>query len=529
MRTRYKIFILLVTVTLVVGALTLLHWRDDNHAVFQLKSLFSNRALSTFSHSLPFVTDGTSVWYGGMALFAIIMIVLVFRAARRGGSHRPRGKRLIELKPPKVPAVKLRGSEMGAAKTDVESLLREELKRITELLQTKDSAITELENSVDGKQQLLQRRSEELDGYKSKVDSLTEQLADLRLAKERAENILQQERKKMKVLQSKESLITELEKSLTATQELLQSRSDESEALTFKVNTLTEQLTDLRLAKERAENVLQKELKKTKVLQSKDSAIVEPESSVSETIRALESEISEKQELLQTRTRELKAAKSKVNTLRERLAAMGSAKKQTEDVLQQQLKQKTELLLSKDATMKELQESSRATVQALEQRLNEKERLSKDRDLELAALGSESNMPGESGQQRKRAKSLLLQELQNRTELLQAKEIMVKELEERLNATVQALENTRSEVQRLTSQRNAESPEQPTKNGPAKAQAEGLRQPDRKGMNSKLLELGAAKARAAASLQVEKVKEVLETDEGWTEEHNAETRKKEPN
>src|SRR5215468_8155238 len=457
MRTRYKI--LLVTVTLVIGTLTLLHSRDDNDAILRLRSFFSNRALSTFDHSLPSVTNGTSVWYTGIALFSIIMIVLVFRAACRGGSRRLRGGRLIELKPPKIPAAKFRASEVGTAKTDAESVLRQELKRITELLQTKDSSITELENGLAGKQQLLQRRSEELDGYKSKTDSLTEQL------------------------------------------------------------------TDLRLAKERTESILQKGLKKTEVLQAKDFDGAEQESALTETVRALEKELSEKQEILQTRTTELKAAKSKINTLRERLAAMGSAKKQTEDVLQQQLKQKTELLQAKDAAMKELQESSTATAQALEQQLNEKEKLSKDRAEELKALGSDSNTPTEWGPGRKRAKSLLLQELQKRTELLQAKKTIVKELEERLNATVQALEKARDEVQRLTNQRNAESPDRPTKNGSAKEQAEGLRQSDRKGMNSKLLELGAAKARAA-SLEVEKAKEVRETDNEWSEERNTETRKK---
>src|SRR5262245_760108 len=459
MRTRYKIFILLVTVTLVVGMLTLSRSRDDNNVILRLRSLFSNRTLSTFGHSLPSVTVGTSVWYGGIALFAIVMILLVFRTARRGGSHRLTGGRLIELKPPKVPAARFRAGEIASAKTDVESLLREELKRITELLQTKDSSITELENGLAGKQQLLRRRSEELDGYKSKVDSLTEQL------------------------------------------------------------------TDLRLAKERTESILQKELKKTELLQAKDPGGAEQESALSETVRALENELGEKQEILQTRTRELKAAKSKVNTLRERIAATGWANKQTEDVLQQQLKQKTELLQAKDAAMTELQESSRATVQALEQQLNEKEKLSKDRAEELKALGSESITQTESGPGRKRAKNLLLQELQNRTELLQAKEIIVKELEERLHGTVQALENARDEVQRLTNQRNAESPDRPAKNGPAKEQAEGLRQSDRRGMNSKLLELGAAKARAA-SLEVEKAKEIRETDNEWSEERNTETRKK---
>ena len=165
---------------------------------------------------------------------------------------------------------------------------------------------------------------------------------------------------------------------------------------------------------------------------------------------------------------------------------------------------------------------------------------------------SEANSPTESGPARKRAKSLLLLELQNRTELLQAKEAIVKELEERLNATVHTLENARGEVKRLVNQRDA--------NGPAKERAEGLLQSDRKGMNSKLLELGAAKARAAASLQMEEAKErvgasdstleapgeiasrvpgqavspadkdeVLEAGDGRGEALNTDTRKKEPN
>ena len=146
---------------------------------------------------------------------------------------------------------------------------------MTHLLQEKDATITELENSLSGKQQLLQNRSQELDDLKSKVNALTEQITDFRLAKERAENVLQQELKKTKVLQAKDSIITGLENNLTVTQELLQERSQELDALKSKMNALTEQLTDFRLAKERAENMLQRELKKTEILQEKDSVIVE--------------------------------------------------------------------------------------------------------------------------------------------------------------------------------------------------------------------------------------------------------------
>ena len=319
------------------------------------------------------------------------------------------------------------------------------------------------------------------------------------------------------------------------------------------MNALTEQLTDLRLAKERAENVLQRELEKTNILQAKDSVIMELEDGLSGQVHALESELSEKQELLQTRSRELKAAKSKVNTLRERLTALGTAKKQTENVLQQQLKKKTELLQAKDAAMKELQESLSTRVHALEGQLKEKEKLLKDRDADLEVLGSETNSLTESGSARKRAQSLLLQELQNRTELLQAKDAVVKELQERLNTTVLALENARSELERLVKQRDAELSAQLPKNGPAKEQAEGLLRPDRKGMNSKLLELGAAKARTALSIKEEEAErgseanesamkepedqgvlladkdKVLESDDGRSEELNTEATKRDRN
>ena len=124
---------------------------------------------------------------------------------------------------------------------------------------------------------------------------------------------------------------------------------------------------------------------------------------MSGTVRALESALSEKQELLQSRSRELKAAKSKVNTLRERLAAIESAKKQTE-TLQQQLKQKTELLQSRSRHERTAGKLTRK-VQALENQIEEKEKLLNDRDAKLEAIGSEANVPNRIDPARKRAVS----------------------------------------------------------------------------------------------------------------------------
>jgi hypothetical protein len=90
MQNRSKILILLFTATLVMGALTLWHSSNDNDAVEQFRSLFSTSTLYDLKHFLPSVTDRTSLLYGGLSLFSVIVIFLVLRAARRNDSRRPR-------------------------------------------------------------------------------------------------------------------------------------------------------------------------------------------------------------------------------------------------------------------------------------------------------------------------------------------------------------------------------------------------------------------------------------------------------
>jgi hypothetical protein len=90
MQNRSTILLLLFTVTLAVGALTLWQSSNDNEAVERFRSLFSTSTVYDLKYSLPSVTDQASLLYGGISLFAIIVIVLVLRAARRDTSRRPR-------------------------------------------------------------------------------------------------------------------------------------------------------------------------------------------------------------------------------------------------------------------------------------------------------------------------------------------------------------------------------------------------------------------------------------------------------
>jgi hypothetical protein len=90
MQNRSKILILLFTATLVVGALTLWHSGNDNDAVESFRALFSISTLYSLKYLLPSITDRTSLLYGGLSLFSLIMILLVLGAVRRNNSRRPR-------------------------------------------------------------------------------------------------------------------------------------------------------------------------------------------------------------------------------------------------------------------------------------------------------------------------------------------------------------------------------------------------------------------------------------------------------
>ena len=95
MQNRSTTLILLFTVTLAVGVLTLWHSSNDTEAVERFRSLFSTSTVYDLKHSLPSVVDYSllsvvdrgSLLYGGISLFAIIMIVLVLWAARRAASR----------------------------------------------------------------------------------------------------------------------------------------------------------------------------------------------------------------------------------------------------------------------------------------------------------------------------------------------------------------------------------------------------------------------------------------------------------
>ena len=97
MQNRSKFLILLFTVTLAVGALAWPATRDSE-AVENFHSLFSTRTVYELKQSMPSVVDSSSLVpvidlpslvYGGISLFAIILSVMIVRAACRTASRVP--------------------------------------------------------------------------------------------------------------------------------------------------------------------------------------------------------------------------------------------------------------------------------------------------------------------------------------------------------------------------------------------------------------------------------------------------------
>jgi DNA repair exonuclease SbcCD ATPase subunit len=142
-------------------------------------------------------------------------------------------------------------------------------------------------------------------------------------------------------------------------------------------------MADVASVKEHLETLLQQELeKKTKILQSKDSAFKELQTNLSAKVHDLETQLGAKNAFLNQRNAELDA-------LTAQLTKMGSSKKEVEALLRQELAKMTELLEAKDATIGELEESLNRAVEGLRNRLREQETLLKSRDETIEALRSE--------------------------------------------------------------------------------------------------------------------------------------------
>ena len=296
-------------------------------------------------------------------------------------------------------AVKNQVAELSASKEQSKRALQDELRKRNELLQEKEgdakaleSRLAEkvhaLENELTERKELLDGRETELAALEAKVAGLTSQLNVAGTAKDQSTRSLQEElRKRNALLQEKDAAakslearftdnIRSLERELKQRQELLTGREAELAALTAKISTLTTQLADAGTLNDQAARLLREDVrKKNDLLLSKETAMKGLEQRLTGTVRSLESQLNEKQELLSTRELELEALMSKVSSLAGQVGELEAARERSERLLQEEVREKTALLEVKESSIGEIEERLSGRVKALERQLSDKQQL----------------------------------------------------------------------------------------------------------------------------------------------------------
>lgn len=381
--------------------------------------------------------------------------------------------KLLKRREEELEALETQLAEKSAAQSRVESLLEEELKKGQQSLQVKESVISDLGKRLKGEIDALQiqlseqrsqvqNRSTEAAELKAEVNALTARLADAASAKERLESQrLDELKKQTQALQAKDAAIKKIEERahvavrdvagrLAEKEKLLKDRDAELLALRSRVHALAETGS----AKQQSQSLLQQELKSlTEALRAKDAAIKKLETNLGAKNQTLEAQLSEKEALLQSRSTELDSLKGEAKVLAGRLVDAASAKERAENLLQQELKKRSDLLRSKDSALQEAEENLLAKVRTLENQLGERDAFLRERDAQMGDLRTQLAKMGSSNEE---ARRMLADELKKLKPVLAAKDASIKALEEKWTATVRPLEEQLGGQETLLQQRAAQ-------------------------------------------------------------------------
>jgi DNA repair exonuclease SbcCD ATPase subunit len=376
-----------------------------------------------------------------------------------------------------VKAISLRLSEMAAAKVRAEETLQEVLRKekqqreadradFRERQEHQDKEINLLATQVKERDEFLKNRAGEIRALKQDVRTVTLRLEEINAAKERNEALLQkglQEEKQQR--EAKELAGRELEErygkqvqslttQLSEKDAFLARRDDEIKSLEIQVNSLAEQINKVGSAKEQAASLLQQKLRKEKeVLQASDSAIKEIEESFQARIRSLEDQLSAKQELVGGRDREVAALTSEVASLNQRVTELSAASEHAESLFQEAVKERADLLQSKDAGIKRVEEDLAEKLRRLESQLREKEELLHSRETQIDAF---KNQLDDLASSKEHAARTLQDDLRQKTELLDEKAAAMAALEERFSTRIHTLESALIEKQEIVEAREAQ-------------------------------------------------------------------------
>src|SRR5437867_1563218 len=585
MRTREKVVVLLLLAALILCALIFFAFRDNEVEANRFRWLLANNLKYSLSSPGRFVDElpAAGLVYGGLAIFAVVMAIIVLKMVRDGeiqalrrhllnlraeknqtesllqeevwkGKHERQARDsvrkdlessidkielLISELNEKEKLLKARDTELMAAKSSAldyadsapskdpaERLLREELKKKTEMLQSSNSTINELQQRLSAKTRLwesqlrekdglLKGREQELDGLRTEIVDLGGRLGEMEAAKKRAEDLLHEElQQKKEVLEANDLAMRTEEKRLSEKIRILESQVSEKERLLrtrdTEMNGFRRQLSELDAAKEQMESRFQEELGKLdQDRRAKEDIINDLEQRLGTSLHGLRNEVGEKDLLLQARDGELKALNSEVKAISLRLSEMAAAKVRAEESLGEELRKEKHQREADKTVFREKEEHLDKEIHLLTAQLNERNEALKSRDGDIKSLKQEVKAVAlrldELNAAKERTEALLQKELQEEKQQREAKELASRDLEERYGKQVQSLKTQLGEKDAFLARRNEEIKS-------LKIQVDSLAE--------QLSKVGSAKERAASLLQqkLRTEKEVLQASDSAIKE-----------
>jgi|GEM_PF-782389 len=492
MRTGHKVLLILIALTMVLGAIVYFNMKGNNVEAGYMRWAIANNISLFLASPMKYLagesgSGGTSpMLYIGIGGIGLVFMLIMLKFT--GDSE--------------TVALRKRVKELDAAKNEAERALQEQVWKGKTDRQAKESAMRDLESSIDKieillnelseKERLLKVRESELVSLKNDPTARAAAVPGRGNDRMLAEEL----RKKTEALQARDAAIKDLEQRLSAKtaqwenqlrekERQIKGREGELEGLRYQINDLTEQLTDMETARKRTEERLQEEARRRReLIEANESAAKAEEQRLGEQIRLLEGHLVERDKLLKNRDAE-------IHQFRRQLDEMAAAKAQTEKSLQEQLGQADQWQRAKDAAVRELEQRYGATVQALKTEVGEKDLLLEVRDGEINALKSEikaiAGRVGELAAAKERAETAL-EEARRKEETRGDRDVASRELEERYSAELAELTDQLRDRDGILQARDSEL---------------SALKADVKTLQDKLASLATAKERSEGALQEE--------------------------
>jgi len=516
MRTGHKLLLILIALSLVLGAIVYFNMQGNNvEAGYMRWAIANNISLFLASPVKYLVGDSASggssspmlyIGIGGIGL-VFMLIMLKFTGDSETVSLRKRVK------------------ELDAAKNEAERALQEQVWKGKTDRQAKESAVKDLESSIDKieillnelgeKERLLKVRESELVNIKTDSSGRTVTGPGRGPAHDRM--LAEELRKKSEALQARDATIKDLEQRLSEKtaqwenqlrekERQIKGREGELEGLRYQITDLTDQLSDMEAARKRTDERFQEEARRRReLIEANELASKAEEQRLGEQIRLLEGHLLERDKLLKSRD-------SDTSNFRRQLEELAAAKEHLESSLQEQLGQSGKWQQAKDAAVKEVEQRYTLTVQGLKTELGEKDLLLEVRDGEIGSLKSEvkaaAGRLSELATATERAEAAL-EEALRKEEMRGPTDLASRELEERYSAELTSIANQLREREERLQTRDAEM-------AALKAELQSV--------HGKLTALGTAKERAEATLQDEIRRERQQREARESTSHELEER-----